>query len=140
MKKSTKFAPGTSGNAAGRPVGRGKAAELRKALLDAMPSVFKRVYSAAMDGDLTACSLLMSRCLAPVRAAEEAAPFPMPDGTPAQQARSVMKAAADGLLGPSEASVLIGCIGSVAKIVSETELIDRLEKLEKALDENSIPR
>ena len=52
------------------------------------------------------------------------------EGTLAEQARSVVQAAADGYLTPSQASQIVTALGGVAKIIETTELVVRIEALE----------
>ena len=58
--------------------------------------------------------------------------FELDGDTPADQARSIIKAAADGVISPSVSAELLAALASAMQIVKTSELLDRLEKIEAA--------
>ena len=74
------YAPGESGNPAGRPRGaRGRAAVLRESIDAEIPEIIQSLIRQAKDGDVAACRLLLERCLPPVRASGPSVETDLPD-------------------------------------------------------------
>jgi hypothetical protein len=123
--------PGESGNPAGRPLGTGKAAELRTAIAQHMTEIVTKLVAQAKAGDTGAARLLLERVLPALRPVEQAAPIELPDGTLTEQGRAVMLAAGIGVLSPTQAAQLLTSLGTLAKLVEQDELVRRIEALEK---------
>ena len=114
----------------GRPVGRGKVAELRDKLAEDLDQIIDVLRSQALAGDPQAIRILLDRVLPSLRPVELPTPLDMPPGSLAQQARAVVRAAADGRIAPGQAAQIITALGGVAKIVETTELMLRIDALE----------
>jgi len=119
MKRDTRFLPGRSGNPAGRkPNAKSKSGDLRRALAADLPAVIAAVIKAAKSGDVAAASLVLSRCLAPVRAS--ALPVELPALADAQgiaaQSRVIRAAVSAGLLSPTDAATLVALLAQAADI------------------------
>jgi hypothetical protein len=84
--------PGQSGNPAGRKPGTGDVAKLRAAIAEQVPAIIKTLTTAALTGDVGAARLLLERVIAPLKAAEVAAPLALTDGTLTEQGRAVVAA------------------------------------------------
>lgn len=128
---SGRFQPGRSGNPAGRPKGiPNPQAKLRKSIEEHVPAIITRLAEAARGGDVAAASLLLSRCLPPVK--PESFTKPIPDGgSMAERAEQVVSEAMAGNLSATAAGELMGVLANQAKIVEISELAERLAALEE---------
>lgn len=125
-----RFAPGNRASP-GRPPGRGPVAQMRAALGTDLNQIIDTVRAQALAGDLQAIRIILDRVLPSLRPVEMPTPLALPiDGTLADQARAVVNAAADGDLAPAQAAQIVTALGSVAKIIETTELVQRIEALE----------
>ena len=123
--------PGQSGNAKGRRPGSGEVAKLRAAIAEHVPTIIERLTAAALQGDVSAARLLLERVCAPLKAAEEAAPLALPDGSLSEQGRTVLGAVATGTLAPGQGAALLGAIGTLARVAEVDELTARITALEE---------
>lgn len=121
---------GESGNPKGRPPGSGKVAELRAHIGQHVPTIIERLVAAALQGDVAAARLLLERTIAPLKAAEPAAPLVLPDGSLTEQGRAVLGAVAAGTLAPGQGAALLGAIGALARLIELDELERRIAALE----------
>lgn len=129
-KPPGRWKKGESGNPRGRRPGSGEVAKLRTAIAEHIPSIIDKLTAAALQGDVSAARLLLERVIAPLKAAEEAAPLRLPDGTLTEQGRAVLGAVAAGTLAPGQGVVLLSGIGMLAKLVEAEELERRIAALE----------
>lgn len=123
----------TVGNKAspGRPPGRGAVAEMRETLATDLHKIIETLRAQALAGDPQAIRIILDRVLPSLRPVELPAALVLPEGgTLAEQAQSVVQAAAAGELAPGQAAQIIAALGGVAKIVETTELLKRIEALE----------
>ena len=68
MTSNKLFKPGKSGNPKGRPKGiPNPQARIRQAIADDIPQILGVLRERALDGDVQAAALLISRCLPPLR-------------------------------------------------------------------------
>ena len=79
---------------------------------------------------MSAARLLLERTIPPLKAAEEAAPLVLPDGTLTEQGRAVLGAVAAGELAPGRGAALLGAMGTLARVVEVDELERRVAALE----------
>ena len=98
-----------------------------------MPAIVASLTTAALAGDVGAARLLMERVIAPLKAAEVAAPLALPDGTPTEQGRAVMAAVAAGELAPGQGAALLAALGVLVKLAESDELARRISLIENAL-------
>jgi hypothetical protein len=129
------FAPGTSGNPGGRPVGsRHKTTLAMEALLDGEAEKLTRTaIDLALAGDMVALRLCLDRTLPPRR--DRPVLFTLP---PVETTADVVKASAallgavaSGELTPSEAAELGKLIEAHVRAIEVTEIHDRLARLEE---------
>ncbi len=71
------FQKGISGNPAGRPVGTGKAGQLRSLLEPFAPDLIQKLVKMALDGDMVAMRLCMERLIAPLPVVQQLSEPPM---------------------------------------------------------------
>ena len=122
--------PGQSGNPKGRPTGTGEVAKIRAAIALQVPALLERLMAQALEGDVGAARLLLERAVAPLKAAEQPQALNLPDGTLTDQGRAVLAAVAAGELAPGQGSVLLGSIGTLARVAEIDELERRIALLE----------
>ena len=126
-----RFAPGNKFSP-GRPPGRGPVAEMRVKLATDLDDIINVLRTQALAGDAQAIRIILDRVLPALRPVDMPTTLALPEGgTLADQARAVVQAAADGDLNPAQAAQIITALGVVAKIVESTELIERIEALER---------
>ena len=121
---------GESGNPAGRKPGTGDAAKLRASMAEHVPALVAVLLERAKAGDIGAARLLLERTVAPLKAAEQAAPLALPAGNLTDQGRAVVAAIAAGELAPSQGAALLASIATLAKLIEVDELARRIEVLE----------
>ena len=71
--------------------------------------------------------------MAPAKAETLPAPFTLPEGSLTDQANAVMQAVSAGVIAPSTGGELLSALGQVAKIREADDLMDRIERLERAV-------
>ena len=128
------FKKGQSGNPKGRPRLSPAQIDLRAKIREAAPDVIARLIKSAEDGDVGASRLLLERILPTVKPMDEplALKLPLGEGSPAEAARAVLGAVAEGGLTPDQGTTLLNGIGSLARIIETDEILRRLERLEGA--------
>lgn len=133
---------GQTGNSLGRPVGSGKAQIVRRIIADVFGNesgAIRKVAELAQEGDLQACSLLLSKTIPPLRSSHEA--VTLIDGealgamTAAQRAALINEAAITGRLPADIALLLLDGVERENRILECTELFERFEALEKKLNQ-----
>ncbi len=135
MKPNNQFTKGQSGNPAGRPKGSGLSAQLRAAIEQDAPSIIKAMIEQAKAGDMQAAKVLLDRVLPALKPESQAIHLPelVEAGTMAEKARAAIDAAGAGAVSPSAASDLVAAIAGLARVVETTELQQRLESIERAI-------
>ena len=129
-KKRGAWKPGQSGNPAGRKPGTGEVSKIRAAINDRVPALLAAMMAKALEGDVGAARLLLERAVAPLKAAEQTETITLPDGSLTAQGRAVLRAVAAGEIAPGQGAVLLGAIGTLARITEVDELETRITKLE----------
>lgn len=123
-----KFRPGESGNPRGRPRGRTLADELRKTVTPRFREVVGVIVDRALDGDMAAASLLLSRLVPPLRPVAEPIQFEA-GGNLITKAEAIIDALADGALTPDEAKATLESIHLAARIEESTKTSKQIELL-----------
>lgn len=121
-----------SPNPRGRPPGIvDRRTKVTQALADDAPAVARVVIDAALEGDMQAANLVLSRVAPPIKAQAERVQFELDPSLPlADQAKQILAAVADGKVDPDTGRTLIGCLSSVANIEAIAELENRIILLE----------
>lgn len=128
---TSRFQPGQSGNPAGRPRGiPNPQARLRKAIEQHVPAILDRLVAAALDGDVAAASLLLSRALAPLRPEALTQTIDNAGETIAERAEAVAQATLAGEVPTSAAADLMAVLQGQARIKELAELEARIAALE----------
>jgi hypothetical protein len=134
-KTGRRFAPGQSGNPAGRPAGsRNKATLAIDALLDGEAlTITRKAIALAKKGDMQALKLCMDRIVPPRRDRPLAFALP-PIASPGDAATAMgalLKATADGELTPLEAGEVAKLVDTYIRTVEANDLTKRIEQLER---------
>jgi Family of unknown function (DUF5681) len=130
-----RFAPGQSGNPAGKPKGaRSRVTLLAEKLLEAeRQEIVTAVITAAKAGDPTAMRLCIER-LMPLRKGRPVS-FDLPVLESAADVvgalSAIAKAVAGGALTPDEATAVAGVIEMKRKAIETVEIEERVKKLEE---------
>ena len=121
-----------SPNKAGRPKGIvDRRMKVTKALAEDAPAVTRVVIDAALEGDMQAANIVLSRIAPPIKAQAERVEFELSSDLPlAEQAQQILVALSEGKVDPETGKTLIACIHSVAGIRAVAELEERLIILE----------
>ncbi|PLP98812.1 DUF5681 domain-containing protein [Cupriavidus pauculus] len=123
---------GASPNPFGRPKGViDKRMRVTQALADDAPSIARVVIDAALDGDIQAASLVLSRVAPALKAQAERVTFSFDAQAPlTQQVEQVLQAIADGHVAPDMGKQIIESISALAGVRQIDELEARLVALE----------
>jgi hypothetical protein len=134
-RRSGRFSKGTSGNPAGRPRGsRNRSTVLVEALLqeEAEP-LTRKLIEMAKEGDPIAMRLCMDR-LSPARK-DRTIDLPRGPVETLPQIRSgmstVVQAIGDGSITPAEGETVANVLTLQSNVVTNTEIVPRLEQLEE---------
>lgn len=133
---------GQTGNSNGRPTGTGKAQIVRRVIADVFSDeagAIRKVAELAQEGDLQACSLLLSKTVPPLRSSHEAVTLidaeTLQAMTASQRAALINEAAILGKLPADIALLLLDGIEREYRITESTELLERFERLELKLNQ-----
>jgi hypothetical protein len=128
-----RFKPGQSGNPAGKAPGtKNKKTLLAEELEQAASGVQAVVIAKALEGDIQAAGLVLTRVHPPLRSRAERVQFDLnPDMPLAAQAQQVLVAVAEGEIDPETGQLIVNLISSFAGIKATDEFAARLEALEK---------
>ena len=128
----TKFKKGQSGNPKGRPRGiPDKRTIYRETLHKNAGKIIEAVIEKALEGDITAMRICVDRIIPTLKAGDSSVNVNL-SGNLADQGQQVLSSLADGSLSPGEAVTVMNTLQAQAKLVESDELIERIERLEKA--------
>lgn len=126
------FSKGSSGNPAGRPPGQTPGAQIRKAIEQRSTEILQAVIDAAIGGDMSACKMLLDRITPSLKPVAPQIEIDLPEGASlATQGSAVVHSALSGLVPPDIGSQLITALAQQAKLIETSDLIKRIEVLEK---------
>jgi hypothetical protein len=127
----TKFAKGHSGNPRGRPRGiPDKRTALRELLAPHAEELVQKLIGSALNGDMAALKLCIEKLLPTPKATDEPVRLGNLGATAADQARTIISAAAEGRLSPNQAATFVSAIAAQARIIEIDELERRVAALE----------
>ena len=127
----SKFKKGQSGNPSGRP--KSDTANLKPMLAKHGVSVLQKVIDTALEGDLTACKLVLDRLYPAIKS--QAMPVSVPVGeTLPETGNNVVNETMKGNVPPDIGAQLIRSLSDQSKLVELEEISKRLARLEKQLE------
>ena len=132
-----KFNAGQSGNPKGRPRGiADRRARLVQQLEKDLPKLLTKVKEMAMAGDIQALRLLLERTLPATKPRADLAHIPELEraGSLMDKASAVLGAIGRGEVSPDVGAQLVQAIGTTAKVQEVSELKERLDAIERALN------
>lgn len=129
-KNRGRWEPGTSGNPAGRPSGKGQIAQLRAAIGERVPAILEQLICQATAGDVGAARLLLERVVPPLKAEELPVAFDLQPGSLTARSAAILEEVASGNLSVAAGTQLIAAIGSLARLTEVDELTRRIDQLE----------
>lgn len=136
-----RFKPGQSGNPAGKPKGTKHATTaMREAIAADLPEIIQALATKAKDGDTQAASLLLSRCLPPLRPQSEPEAIPVDGDGLAARADAIAAASLRGEISPTTAAELMAMLNAQARVLEVADLNERISRLEMALKANERKR
>jgi hypothetical protein len=131
---SPKFEKGISGNPKGREPGKTPGAKIRKAIELRSDEILQSVINAAVQGDMTACKMLLDRITPTLK--PQAMPMSLPvKSTLSEQGDEVIRATMSGQVPPDIASQLLTALSHQSKIIDVDNITARLDALEKFSNE-----
>jgi hypothetical protein len=124
-----KFKKGESGNSAGRPAGRTPAGQLRKAIVDAAPSLIESLIAQALQGDTMANKVLLDKIVPNLKA--QSLPITIQSGKSlAESGQHVLNATLSGDVSPDVSALILSAIANQSRIEEFTLLEQRIAALE----------
>lgn len=134
MTESTnpgRWQPGESGNPKGKKPGSGELQRLRASIASDVPDILAGLVTAAKGGDTQAAKLILERIFPAVKPIEQAQTLDLPEGTLTDQGRAILASVASGEIAPGQGAVLIGALGTLARVSETDELAARVAQLER---------
>jgi hypothetical protein len=129
----TRFAKGISGNPLGRPRGiPDKRTALRELLASHAEELLRKLVDSALNGDMAALKLCIEKLIPTPKAIDEPVRLGYSGASPADQARTIINAAAEGRLSPDQAATFVSAIAAQARVIE----VDELERRVAALESN----
>lgn len=125
------FAKGTSGNPAGRKPGIVNQMALRALIAKDLPQILEALKAQALAGDVGAIKLLIDRVLPALRPTDQPVSLDLSGTDLSADGRQIITAVGSGSVTPDESSKLLSGIGSLARVIETTELLQRIELLEQ---------
>lgn len=121
-----------SPNKNGRPRGIiDRRAKLNKLLEGKAESILNVVINAALQNDVQAANLILSRVMPVLRSQDERVEFELDINAPmSNQVEQILKALSEGLLSPDMAKQIVETVGVLDSIRQAENLSDRIKKLE----------
>lgn len=121
-----------SPNPSGRPKGIiDTRSKITKVLLDDAPAIARVVVDAALEGDLSAATLVLSRCAPALRPETHPVQFNFdPSASTARQIEQVLHAMAVGAISPDVAKQIIEGLGTLSNARAVEDLEARIVTLE----------
>jgi len=129
-----KFEKGQSGNPAGRKPLSITATKVRKDLAENLPDILAKLVELAKDGDTAAIKLILDRVCPAIKPQALPVNLPIVESL-AGQGQEVINATMSGKIPPDIGSQLITALSNQGKLVELQELADRLERIEKQLQD-----
>jgi hypothetical protein len=130
------FEKGKSGNPGGKPKGQTPKGLFREQVNAALPSIVQSLIEAAQGGDVQAANIILSKVVPNLKPTSDPVRIQASqDASLADRGLIVVHAATTGKLSADDASQVMGLLVSQAKLIEQSEVMERLEKIEQWLSE-----
>jgi hypothetical protein len=127
-----RFTKGVSGNPAGRPKGaKDKRDIYREMIRSRAPEIVQALVDAGLAGDVAALKTLVPYLVLPEKPRDQVVALHMPAGPLSVKGEAVLDALGAGSLTPAEASSVLSALASQARLIEQTDILSRIEKLEE---------
>ncbi len=127
---------GKSGNPLGRPRGRSKAAEIRRAFEEDWEKAVAKIKELALDGDVKMLTLWTDKIIPTLRTVD--LPGQVPDFGQAKtleaEASAILAATSAGELSVPDALSLCQMLANAARVHESAQQEEKIEELERALN------
>lgn len=128
-----KFKQGVSGNPKGRPANKTPATLIRKSIVDDIPDIIAKLVELAKNGDVQAAKVLLDRVCPALK--PQAIPINLAvSDSLAEQGNEIIRATMQGQIPPDIGSHLITALAAQTKIIEQQEVIERLQRIERQLE------
>lgn len=121
---------GKSGNPAGRPRGQSSTTKLRELITPHAPALVEMLVEQAKKGDVQAAKLLLDRVLPTIKPITQSINISLSNSLE-KNGQNIIKEIMRGNLQPEMGGQLITALVNQAKLIETTELMARIEALEK---------
>jgi hypothetical protein len=129
-----KYQKGESGNPKGRPIGSGLQTRLRAAVGDRFDELVHVILDAALQGDMAAANLLLSRLVPAVKAIQDPRAFHLEGRSMTEKAHSILTAVAAGELSVADGKALLDGVGGVVRVRDAEQTARQIELIKLTLD------
>jgi hypothetical protein len=129
----TRFKKGQSGNNKGRPPDRTTGAILRKTIAENMQEIINSLIDAAKGGDVQAAKVLLDKVCPSLKPIAQTVNIAIGD-TLAETGGNCLAETFNGNIPPDIGSQLIIALSNQAKIIEQQEVIERLQRIERQLE------
>ncbi|MFZ2220163.1 MAG: DUF5681 domain-containing protein [Rhodoferax sp.] len=128
-RSSTSFKKGQSGNPAGKQPGTTSRARFRKLVDTDLPGIVQTLVANAKAGDTQAAKVLLDRLIPALKPTTDALSIKT-TGTLAERGEALIEAMTSGKVSPDQANIAMNTFTAQAKLVEQSELVQRIEQLE----------
>jgi hypothetical protein len=129
-----KWRSGETGNPNGRPPGHSLQKRLRETVGEQFDQLVDTVLQAALAGDMSACNLLLTRLVPPLRPIQDPVIFKLEGNSLTDKAHSVLSAVSEGQLSASDGKLLLDGLAGVVRVQDGELTARQLELIRLALD------
>lgn len=131
-----RFVKGVSGNPSGKPPGtQHPLSKYRTQLQTALPNIVESLLKQAEGGDLAAIRLVLDKTIPSLKATPLPVDVQINASGEAEAILSVIKSIANGNLCPDSGQQLVTALATLSKVRETSDLVTRLERIEKYLSE-----
>lgn len=126
--------PGQSGNLKGKPKGQTPRGKFREQVEGAVPQIVEQLVQNALAGDMQAARMILDRCIPILKATSDSHALKVKAGAGLQeQGQAIIDALHSGELTGEQAKTSMDVLQGQAKLIEQSEILDRLQAVENWL-------